>query len=203
MGIAERKARQRQQMKRGILEGALKLFLKEGFENVTMRKIAEKVEYSPATLYLYFKNKDAILFALHEEGFERLYERQQEILSIGDSLRRLVQHGRVYLDFAREMPEFYDLMFITRAPVKEILAKGEWNAGKQAYDFLRQNVQDCINEGYFAGARVETVALFMWALVHGIASLMIRDRMGVVPQEDLERMIEEGLIYFIYDRETK
>jgi AcrR family transcriptional regulator len=203
MGIPERKERQKNEMKRAILKGALKLFLKAGFENVTMRKIAETMEYSPATIYLYFKNKDSILFALHEDGFERLYERQQKTLSILDPRQRLLEHGRVYIAFAKEMPDLYDLMFITRAPIKEIQAGGEWNAGKRAYDFLRSNVKDCIDKGYFPGAGVETIALFMWALVHGIASLIIRDRMGVLPREELDRMIEEGLTYFILKREGK
>lgn len=184
-------------MKDRILEGALKLFLKEGFDKVTVRKIAEEIEYSPATLYLYYKDKGEILYALHEEGFERLYRKQRTILSIEDPLERLGEHARIYISFALEMPEFYDLMFIMKAPAREIRKREEWSAGKRSYDFLRQNVQACIDARYFKGIDVETLTFFKWAMVHGIASLVIRQRTGMIPEEYLRPMIEDGLRFFI------
>ena len=81
MGIKERKEQEKSEMRELILKTAMNLFLDKGFENITIRHIAEKIEYSPATIYLYFKNKDEILYTLRREGFEKLYERQKNSLN--------------------------------------------------------------------------------------------------------------------------
>jgi AcrR family transcriptional regulator len=102
MGIAERRENDRQKMRGLILDTAMKLFFKEGFEHVTIRAIAQAIEYSPATLYLYFKDKNDILYALQTMGFDKLYGKQREVLTIKDPRKRLRQMGRVYIEFAPE-----------------------------------------------------------------------------------------------------
>src|ERR1043166_4167468 len=72
MGIKERQERDRESVRRGILDAARELFVSEGYQNVSMRKIAERIEYSPAAIYGYFPSKDDIFFALAEEGFRLL-----------------------------------------------------------------------------------------------------------------------------------
>src|SRR3954468_17808265 len=72
MGIKERQERDRKAVRRSILDAARELFVAEGFQNVSIRKIAERIEYSPAALYGYFASKDDIFFALAEEGFRLL-----------------------------------------------------------------------------------------------------------------------------------
>ena len=74
MGIKERQERDRETVRRSILDAARELFVSEGFQNVSMLKIAERVEYSAAALYSYFPSKDDIFFALAEEGFRLLHE---------------------------------------------------------------------------------------------------------------------------------
>src|SRR5262245_39054027 len=72
MGIKERHERDREAIKRAILDAARNLFVSEGYQNVSIRKIAERIEYSPAAIYGYFSSKDDIFFALAEEGFRLL-----------------------------------------------------------------------------------------------------------------------------------
>src|SRR6059058_2976758 len=72
MGIKERQERDREAVRRAILDAARELFVAEGFRNVSIRKIAERIEYSPAAIYSYFPSKDDIFFALAEEGFRLL-----------------------------------------------------------------------------------------------------------------------------------
>src|SRR5438132_9259136 len=74
MGIKERQERDREAVRRSILDAARELFVIEGFQNVSIRKIAERIEYSPAAIYGYFPSKDDIFFALAEEGFRLLSE---------------------------------------------------------------------------------------------------------------------------------
>ncbi len=193
MGIAERKERDRLKMRKLILDEAMKLFLKHGFEKITIRRIAERIEYSPATIYLHFKDKDEILFALHHEGFEELYRRQQEVLAIKDPLKRLRRHGELYLSFALEKPEYYDLMFIKRNPVRKIREKRKWDIGFRSYEFLRNNVEECMKAGLLPRADVDAAAFALWAHVHGIASLIIRDRCIMFPEEHLQSLIKGAL----------
>src|SRR6516162_9715634 len=72
MGIKERQERDREAVRRAILDAARELFVTEGFQHVSIRKIAERIEYSPAAIYSYFPSKDDIFFALAEEGFRLL-----------------------------------------------------------------------------------------------------------------------------------
>ena len=76
MGVMERKAREREELKQQILDAARELFVRDGYESVSMRKIADKIEYSPAAIYTYFKDKDEILDCLCEETFLQLHQHQ-------------------------------------------------------------------------------------------------------------------------------
>ena len=203
MGIKERKELEKQEMRKLILDNAMKLFLEEGFENITIRHIAEKIEYSPATIYLYFKDKDEIIYTLHREGFEKLYGWQQKILSIKDPLKRLHKHAEMYVSFALENPEYYDLMFIERAPfrtIKEMKCKDgmNWDIGMRSYDLLRKNIEDCMKAGVFQNTNIDVAAFSMWAYVHGIVSLIIRDRCTMFPEEHLDNLVK-GALDFMQD----
>ena len=203
MGIKERKELEKQEMRKLILDTAMKLFLEKGFENITLRHIAEKIEYSPATIYLYFKDKDEIIYTLHREGFEKLYMWQQKILTIKDPLKRLHRHAEMYVSFALENPEYYDLMFIERAPfrkIKEMKCKDgiNWDIGMRSYDLLRKNIEDCIEAGVFQNTNIEVAAFSMWAYVHGIVSLIIRDRCIMFPEQHLDDLVK-GALDFMQD----
>src|SRR5256885_8517715 len=79
MGIKERHERDREAVRRGILDAARELFVSEGYANVSIRKIAERIEYSPAAIYGYFPSKDDIFFELAEEGFRLLSDPQRAL----------------------------------------------------------------------------------------------------------------------------
>lgn len=193
MGIAERKESEKKKMRGRILHAAMKLFLEKGFENVTIRRIAERIEYSPATIYLYFKNKDDILYALYREGFEELFRRQQSILTIKDPLKRLRKHGEVYLSFTLENPEYYDLMFIIRGPIKKIKENEEWEMALRSYEFLKENIKDCLDTSVILKAKIDVITFSLWSYIHGIASLIIRDRCIMFSEEQLPVIVEAAL----------
>ena len=112
-------------MRRRILDAAKKLFVKEGFDNVSMRMIAARIEYSPAAIYRYFANKREILSALREEGFARYVQRQEMGKEVyPDPLERLREGGRAYIRFALSEPEYYQLMFSTSCEQVEL--EGKW-----------------------------------------------------------------------------
>ena len=189
MGIAERRKREKENMRRLILDTAIKLFIEEGYENVSIRRIAEKIEYSPATIYLYYKDKDEILYRLHENGFIELTKRQRTALSIKDPLQRLNKLGDIYITFALENPEYYNLMFIMKSPMKK--SETEWPCGYESYNILHETVKDCVEAGKFEAPNLDAATIALWSFVHGFASLIIRDRLRMVPKEQLEFMIKE------------
>jgi len=198
MTIADRKDRDRQEMRSHILDHAKKLFIKEGFENVTIRNIADGIEYSPATVYLYFKDKDDILYALHVEGFRKLIKAQQAILPTRDPLNRLKKCGQAYIRFALENPEYYDLMFIMSATGKKIEETDkDWTVGLESYDILRQIVRDCMDADAIPRNNIDTVSFALWSLVHGMAALIIRKRCVMIPEEDLEGLVQSALHYMM------
>ena len=194
MGIKERKKRNLRKMQARILQTAMGLFAKGGYENVTMRKIAAKIEYSPGTIYLYFTDKKDIMLQLCYQGFEQLLSRQDELEKITDPLERLHVAGRYYLTFALENPELYELMFAT----KEILGESgpdEEAVPLKAFRKFEENVKKCMDVGAFSGAEVETMDISLWANLHGLASLLIKERLRFVPQDRLNDVLERALAF--------
>jgi len=194
--ITDRKLREKIEMRSSILEAAKELFAEDGFQNVSIRKIADKIEYSPATIYLYFKDKDAILFDLHNEGFRKLFEWQRDRAKIKDPVQRLSSLLQGYLSFALKEPEYYDLMFMLFTPLPKILKTAEWRYGRRAFRMLAKTVAECQEMGMMRGTRTEAAALGLWGAVHGVASLLIRKRASMLPEAELPDFAEEACMMF-------
>jgi AcrR family transcriptional regulator len=198
MGIKERKERKKDEIRSAILEESLKLFHEEGYANITMRQIAKKIEYSPTTIYLYFKNKDEIFYELHNLGFEKFSAAQESLLTIKDPFERLIEHAKKYIQFAIENQEYYDIMFIMRNVGLYIKEEKDWSQGTKTYNFLRMNVEDCMKAGYFGGQSLDVIVFSMWSYVHGIASLIIRGRCINIPESQLSILVQKS-VEFIHD----
>jgi AcrR family transcriptional regulator len=193
MGVKERKERQKTEMRDAILSAALKLFSDEGYDNITMRKIADKIEYSVGTIYLYFKDKGEMFFELHNRGFAEFYQKQLSVQHIKDPIEKLMAHGEAYIQFAMENPEYYDVMFISRTPAKEINKYDHWTQGERTYDLLKLNIKQAMEAGHFKNVDLEVAAFSLWSFVHGIASLYIRERLMMMPTEIIRPMISGAL----------
>lgn len=203
MTISTRKERQKEELKGKILQAAKEVFMQKGFEDTSIRNIAEKIEYSPTTIYLYFKDKDDIFCELHREGFALLNQYFRPLAHVSDPYQRLKAINKAYITFAMENGELYDLMFIINAPMKSIKKdESDWEEGSRAFAFLVNTIQECISKGYFIGMQPEILAFTVWSMVHGIASLEIRNRCSVVEnlnEKDLARKASD-LVNEILDR---
>ena len=199
MGIVARKEKQKQEIRSLILEASMKLFVEEGFSKVSVRKIAERIQYSPTTLYLYFKDKNEILFHCCESGFEKMLAQNIALTLISDPIERLHQMGVNYLNFGLENPEYYDLMFIQDAPMSALHDMGAgWSSGDQSLEALKMIVQEAMEKGQLVSAKVETVAMAVWGMVHGLVSLAIRQRLDkLVPAEDMEQTMHDSLDWLL------
>lgn len=181
MGTSERKEREKLEIARLILESARTLFLEKGIEQTTIRNIAEAIDYSVGTVYVYYKDKNAILHALHQQGFQQLRGQFEPLRLVADPMERLKAMGRLYIQFAQANPEMYDLMFITRAPISYLdhVHSQEWQEGQATFSILKQTVAECIQRGHFKRHSmddIDALSMCIWAQVHGLVSLEIRNR---------------------------
>lgn len=204
MGIAERKEREKEELRERILSAAKTLFLEKGVEKTSIRNIADLIEYSPGSIYHYFKDKNEIFHALHSEGFQLLMSRMEPLSQVANPMERLKKMGLIYIAFALENPDMYDLMFIKEAPMMHVSNSNEeqWKEGFGTFNFLRATIKECIDTGYFRGHDEEALAFLIWSTVHGMASLQIRQRCEVVLSLRQETIVNDGLSEFfkILDR---
>src|SRR5262245_36560085 len=118
MGIKERQDRERQAVRQSILDAARDLFTTEGYRNVSIRKIAERIEYSPAAIYSYFGGKDDIYLALAEDGFRLLDEKVRAALGASEPIDDVRAGWWAFYEFAKEQPSYFELMFVDRSVPK-------------------------------------------------------------------------------------
>jgi AcrR family transcriptional regulator len=175
MGSTERRERERQAVRTKILDAARVLFAAEGYDAVTMRRIADAIEYSPTAIYLHFKDKERLILELCREDSMALAKVFHRIAREPDPVERLRAIGLSYVAFGLEHPNHYRLMFMTRHRLEadDLAELGHGNPEKDGYAFLIATLNDAI-----AGGRLkpgiddpQLVAQVFWAGVHGIVSL--------------------------------
>ncbi len=177
MGLRERREREKENLRQEILDAAREMFVAEGFQNVSMRKIADKIEYSPTTIYLYFKDKNDILMQICEETFELLYRRMQEIEKKSQSSLDCLSKGiRAYVEFGLEHPHHYEVTFI--APIWDDLDKSEeykfeGSMGERTFGYLRSIIAEAVAEGSLKKGDIDAISQTVWAAMHGLTSLLI------------------------------
>jgi len=180
MGIADRKEREKLEMKRLIMDAAMRMFVEAGYEKTSIRNIAEKIEYSPATIYLYYKDKDELLYDVQAQGFAQLLELFQQKATAEDPFKKLGQMSKIYVDFGMEHPDIYDLMFIIRAPMNKVEEEGtKWVNGEACFQYLVATLEECIEKGLIRFRDKMIAALSIWSMLHGLVSLNVRCRIQV------------------------
>jgi AcrR family transcriptional regulator len=177
MGVLERRARHKTELRQQILDAAREVFITEGYRNVSMRKIAEKIEYSPTTIYLYFQDKADLLRCLTEATFSKLAQSFEHITQEnGDALERLRKGLRAYIEFGLKNPNDYRVAFLLEHEPVVAGVGGELDESSmahRAYSFLRGAVRDCVEQRRFRQVDIETASQALWAAGHGLTALLI------------------------------
>jgi AcrR family transcriptional regulator len=178
MGVKERREREKLDTREKILDAARELFIVEGYDRVSMRKIAEKIEYSPTAIYVHFADKDELFREICHADFRRLAQSFVAIGQIHDPVDRLRKIGHAYIEFGLKNPNHYRTMFMVPHPPEgesELEAQGKGNPEEDAYEFLRTTVAEAMKSGVFREELkdVDLVAQTMLAGVHGVISLHI------------------------------
>jgi AcrR family transcriptional regulator len=177
MTVQERREREKVGIRELILEAARDLFVELGYEGVSMRKVAQRIDYSPTAIYLHFVDKEALFHELCGRDFASLAARFGELATISDPGERLAACGHAYVEFAVAHPNHYRLMFMTpvNLPLTADDLHRKGNPDEDAYAFLRSLIEECMRAGYFRTdlTDADLVAQTLWAGVLGVAALEI------------------------------
>jgi AcrR family transcriptional regulator len=192
MGIRERQDRERQAVRQSILDAARDLFVSDGYRNVSIRKIAERIEYSPAAIYSYFPSKDDIFYALAEEGFRRLDAKVRLVPAADEPLEEVRNCWWAYYEFSKEQREFFELMFVDRS-VPQITE--QW-AGlafvHQMLAHVEALIQRCIDQRVFPSHHNASVVMHVvWGALTGPSALGGSCRLS--PGEDPDLLARDVL----------
>jgi AcrR family transcriptional regulator len=191
MGVKERRERQKEATQEGILAAARSIARTEGWSAVTIRRIADMIEYSPPTIYEYFASKDAILSEVQREGFEQLTEAMRRAAEqTTDPAERLEQIGRTYWRFTQQQPELYQVIHgpdSAGLPTEETLNGGR-KAAVVVYEALEQWAQAHGVVLQDPQGAVET----LWALLYGLVAVTRLDRVRGGP-ERAERLAAQAM----------
>ena len=196
MSIAERKLEEKQEMHKRILNGARKVFLEKGYEQASMRSIANEINYSPGSLYFYFKDKSEIFQELHKEGFQLLLNQLKVLDKVADPFERLKAEGRVFIQFAQDNKDYYNLMFIVDEPAKSAQSGG-FQIAQEAINHLMNVVKECQEKGRFKNMDTEDLTFMILSAMHGICALFCKDRTSSFVNKTNEELMQNGYECFL------
>lgn len=192
MSIAERKLKEKEEMRTLILNGARKVFLREGYDSASIRNIAEEISYSPSSIYFYFKEKGEIFQELHEEGFRLLLSNTKVLDHVKDPFERLKAMCGVFIDFTIHNKDFYNLMFIVEPPMKKKAEDKESSMAFQTLSHLINVVKECIAAGKFKNMDAENLSFTILSSLHGMSALFCKDRTNTFTNRSSEQLIRDG-----------
>jgi AcrR family transcriptional regulator len=182
MGIKERRHRERQELKQAILDAAREIAAHESWQAVTIRKVADRIEYSPPTIYEHFANKDAILIELMREGFRLLLAgiRAGDVPSAGAEAR-LLALANAYWAFAWAYPELYQVMHgLGGVPFCVDGVAGEGGSPPAEAEAVFVATSDILRAlpsmAEIATEDLDAAVLILWATLHGLVALTMAGR---------------------------
>ncbi len=186
-----RREREIVEMRQLIVDAAIKLFMDEGYEKVSIRSIAQRIQYAPGTIYLYFKDRDALFFAMHEWAFTKLMVAfENNLRGIKDPIEKLRAMSVTYVNFAFKNPELYDLMFILQEPMCADENAENWECGLRVFKMLQDIIDENFEKKRLKGESAPMISFMFWSSLHGMVSLHLRKRLRMYDGLDLESLIQ-------------
>ncbi len=177
MGIAERREREKEMLRARIVEAARDLLSEQGLDALSMRAIAERIEYSPATIYLYFRDKEELTSEVIREGFRRMHGvMMEELTALPETASGAEQYGatgRAYARFATENAAFFRVMFELPSAAHVECPERAQGPEETSFDRVVMAVEAGLRDGSIQGGDARRIALIGWGLVHGLTSLYL------------------------------
>lgn len=182
MALAERRSREKDQIRYRVLAAARELFAESGYDAVTVRAVAERAEYSSTVIYTHFGDKAALMRELVRDDYRALARAMQRAArAVEDPVDRLRQAGVAYTEFALKYPAHYRLMFMLPTPADPSLAHVAIDPdarGQEALDAYA-GLQALVRQVQAAGrlrpefGDIVLVAHALWLSLHGVVSMHI------------------------------
>ncbi|WP_160395696.1 TetR/AcrR family transcriptional regulator [Paenibacillus sp. MMS18-CY102] len=170
-----RRGEQKEQLKELILKTASELFIEQGYSAFSMRKLAEKLGYSPATLYIYYHDKDHLLFSVVDDAFTLFrMELAQAASSTNNPWERLNRIGEAYIQFGLTHSIYYQLMFMWRIDYLIQAKQGEETPRLEAFQVLFDSVKYAQNNDAIKAGDPYVYSDMLWAALHGVVALSIQ-----------------------------
>ena len=168
MGIKQRREREREATQQAILQAALSIATEEGWQAVTIRRVAERIEYSPSALYKYFEDKEGILRTLLLQGFQHMVAALARIAAQEHRpSERLQQMAAAYWDFAWHQPTVYQLMFDLKGKIHDV------EEAKAAFLVVRAAIEEWSRVCGVKMGDTDQAVEMMWATMHGFVALTL------------------------------
>ncbi len=187
-----RRERRRASTREEILAAARELLLEVGPEELSLRQVARRADFSPAALYTYFANRDDLVASLFAESFERLDAYLRRVSADLAPDRRVIELGMAYMDFARENP--MDLRCMLLSTSLELPPSSGKALGLEAARLIGETFREGVEQGVFdaSGLSAAEMAFGTWALVHGMVSVAVIDLTEVADEvsADPRRVLE-------------
>jgi len=176
--IQTRRARQKALLRQEIIDAARDILAREGYEQLSLRRVAERIEYSPTAIYLHFEDKRDLVFQVCEETFGRLMAELEPLeAEFKDPVARLREGMRRYVAFGLRHPQHYLATFVA-VPFEHLEDADRYTnpnaSGMRALAMMRANVQACIEARKFKTVDPEVTTLALWASLHGVTVLLIQ-----------------------------
>ena len=167
------RTRRKQVLRQKILDVSREILLSQGFAALTMRRVAEAIDYSPAAIYLHFQSREQIAQELCFAGLRRLYERLQSVTA-KDPATRLSGYARAYLEYSQSDPETYRLIFMADSQLtKAVFTHQDSGGGEGALRLIVTAFTELHNGSKKTCGKPSELAELFWASLHGLASLRI------------------------------
>lgn len=186
--------KENQDLKRLILDTTRHLLISKGYASLSMRRIAKEMNYSATSIYLHFKNKDALFHALIEEGMIVLLERQRKIArQFSDNvLARLRALCEGYISFGIECPEYYEIMFMLHPELTSRFPRHSFRRARRNLDLMKVTLDEGLKEGVIDVADSNAATNVMWAALHGAVSILLAQRLDtrIEPQSFIENVLD-------------
>lgn len=180
-----------------ILEAAERIFVAEGYEGATIRKIADEVGVSSTALYMHFQDKGCILLEICERTLRLLYERNREIAAKPlDAVVRVKMMLDAYMRWGMEHPNAYQLVYSGR-PLASVdhVPEDTRDLSTQCYEIFRNVVTEIAAAGRLRTGSAESAAQTLWMCCHGVVTLLAsRPGFGWADRDELIQVTLDGLL---------
>ena len=166
-------------LKRLIMDTTRKLLVKDGYGNLSMRKIAREISYSATSIYLHFKNKDALCHALIDEGMAMLLAQQTAIAQAykGNVVQRLRALCEGYISFGLKHSEYYEIMFLIHPDFENRFPKASYRRARRNLDLFKVTLDEGIENGQIDSQDTYATTNAVWASLHGAVSILLARRL--------------------------